>query len=206
MVLRGRRGLTILRARRTRHPGSGTASARKKEAEELAAISREAAAQTKAEVKAMPARAAKLGTSAYNVAVALLASDLSMDEIIEACKKVPTEESTDIHQARQGAFTFDRRMPERKATKPEEEEWFLRAKADAEAAWNKMFGRPAPQRQLTAEDIALGESFNEIAAKAAGLTRTEDGEKIFRPSRPDEEDARLYQVGEASARRIWPGR
>ena len=41
-----------------------------KEAEELEAIRREAAAQTKAEVKAMLARAAKLGTSAYNVAVA----------------------------------------------------------------------------------------------------------------------------------------
>ena len=66
-----------------------------------------------------------------------------------------------------------------------------------------MFGRPAPQRQLTPEDIALAQSFNELAARAAGLVRDPDsGQKIYRHDRIDETDIGLYRAGEAAAKRL----
>jgi 8-oxo-dGTP pyrophosphatase MutT (NUDIX family) len=174
---------------------------------ELEAISREAAEQTKVEIKAMLARAAKLGTSAYNVAIALLGSDLSMDEIIEACEKVPTEESTDIHRARQGTFTTDRRQFEREPTKPEEEAWLRQAREEAESAWAKMFPQSAPKRDTrTPEEVALHGAFGELAQRAAGLIRNEDNQKIYRHNQIDETDIDLYQRGAAAAKRLWPGR
>jgi len=188
-------------------PGQWHRECREREAEEaqeLAAIRREAAEQTKAEIKAMLARAAKLGTSAYNVTVALLGSDLSMDEIIEACKKVPSEDSESVHRARPGAITA---APEPRLARPEEETWLKQAREHAESEWSKAMGKPMPVRQLSAEDIALNQSFNAIAAQAAGLVRDPDsGQKIFRSDRPDQEDERLFLAGEASARKIWPGR
>jgi hypothetical protein len=62
-----------------------------------------------------------------------------------------------------------------------------------------------PQRPLSAEDIALAQSFGQLAHEAAGLQYTEDRQKIFRSSRPDEIDADLFRRGEESARQIWPG-
>ena len=58
----------------------------------------------------------------------------------------------------------------------------------------------------TPSEHALAEACTEIAMKAAGLIRNEDGQKRFNASRPDAEDARLYAAGEASAQKIWPGR
>lgn len=107
------------------------------------------------------------------------------------------------HQRSTVAALPQPRLPSEQA----EQSWLREARESAERAWAVAMGRPMPQRDLrTAEQIALHESFGELAARAAGLTHTEDGQKIFRTSRPDAEDERLFLAGEASARRIWPGR
>jgi hypothetical protein len=91
------------------------------------------------------------------------------------------------------------RLPSKEA----EANWLREAREHAESQWSRAMGKTTPVRQLSAEEHALAESFNSIAAKAAGLTHTEDGQKRFRG---DQVDADLYAKGAESARKIWPGR
>jgi hypothetical protein len=92
----------------------------------------------------------------------------------------------------------------RMETRQAEADWLRQAQLAAEEQWNRAMGRSTPIRQLTAEEIALNQSFNAIAAKAAGLTHDPDsGQKRWRA---DAEDAELYRRGQEAAKRIWPGR
>jgi hypothetical protein len=178
---------------------------RQVEAEELVEARREAAEQTKAECKAMLAKAYKLGTGAHAVAVSLLTSDLTMDEILHCAEKVPSETSESVHRSRPGAITA---IPApRLANRPEEEAWLREARAHAEEQWARAHGAPIRQDIRSPADFALHEACSEIAMKAAGLIRDPDtGQKRFNSARPDQEDERLFLAGQESARRLWPGR
>jgi len=175
-------------------------------AHELAEARREGAAQAKIDVRIMLDKAWKLGRGAHAVAVSLLDSNLSLDEILRCAEKVPGEVSEEVHRTRQGALTADRRQFEREPTKPQEEAWLRQAREHAESEWAPAFGLPVPQPdRRSAEQIALHESFGELEARAAGLVRDEDGRKIYRHDRIDEVDVDLYQRGAAAARKLWPG-
>ena len=94
------------------------------------------------------------------------------------------------------------RLPSKEA----EASWLKEARLAAEADWRAAFPHTAPQRDvrsLSAEDLAFAEAAAGLAVAATSARREEDGRKRFRG---DQEDARLYAAGEASARRIWPGR
>ena len=96
-------------------------------------------------------------------------------------------------------------MPAPRAeTRDAEDSWLKSSRLEAEAAWAKMFPASKPQinpRRLTGEELAMNETFGEIAQRAAGLTHI-DGQKRFRA---DQADADLYAKGQESARKLWSG-
>jgi hypothetical protein len=160
------------------------------------AARREGKAAAKASLKRISAAGGREA-----LAFALNLPDTMSTEEVERAALGAVSRGAFQHQSR-GTITAlpQPRAPSREA----ESEWFQKAKAHAESEWAKAMGLPMPQRQLTPEDVALAESFNAIAAKAAGLTHDPDsGQKRFKA---DVEDARLYAMGQASARKIWPGR
>ncbi len=165
---------------------------------DLAKARREGKAATKASLKRI---AAAGGKQALDFALSL--PDTMSNEEIERTATRAAKSGALSHQRGTIAALPQARLPSRQA----ESEWFQKAKAHAESEWARAMGHPMPQRQLTPEDVALAESFNSIAARAAGLTHDPDtGQKIFRTGRPDAEDERLFLAGQASARKIWPGR
>jgi hypothetical protein len=186
-------------------PGSWYRKCREREKGEFAEAKRAGAEAAKAEIRTILARAERLGRGAYAVAVSLLDSGLSPDEIIRCAEKVPSEVSESVHRARPGAITA---TPAPRAATPEAESaWLREARLAAETQWARAFGLPVPQPdRRSAEQIALHESFGELAARAAGLVRDpDDGRKIYRHDRIDEVDVDLYQRGAAAARKLWPG-
>ena len=163
---------------------------------DVAKARREGSDQVKAALK----RIAANGPAAHDYALSLLDTELTIEQIEKIVTKIQPQSGTLLHRPRSAAPVPAPRL----ATKPEEEEWFQKAKASAEREWAPAMGLPMPQRQLTPEDIALNQSFNEIAMKAAGLVRDPDsGQKRFRG---DQIDADLYAKGAEAAKRLWPGR
>jgi hypothetical protein len=143
------------------------------------------------------------GQFALDTALNLIGTPgMTIEEIERVATKVQPERGTLLN--RPGAITA---IPApRLANKPDEEAWLREARAHAESEWAKAHGAPIRRDIRTPWDIALAEACTQIAMQAAGLIRNEDGQKRFNSSRPDEEDARLFRAGEASARKIWPGR
>jgi hypothetical protein len=142
--------------------------------------------------------AAAGGKQALDFALSLPDS-MSLDEVERVATRAAATGALS-HQSRGTIAALPQpRLPSEQA----EQSWLREAREHAESEWAKAMGKPMPVRQLSAEEIALAQSFNSIAAKAAGLTHEEDGRKRFRG---DQEDARVYAIGQESARRIWPGR
>jgi len=141
------------------------------------------------------------GQAALNFALSL-PNEMPVEEV----------ERTALRAAKDGALTPQRSsaiaaIPAVRAATPQAESaWARETREQGEAAFQRMFGKLAPKTQLSPEQMALHQSFASVAMRAAGLTHTEDGQKRFRSSRPDEEDERLFLAGQASAKRLWSGR
>ena len=86
--------------------------------------------------------------------------------------------------------------------------WLREARLEAEEQWAKMFPQTAPQRDirsLNAAEIALTQSFGQLAHEAATRRYDDQGRKFYRHDRIDEVDIDLYEKGRAAAKRLWPG-
>ena len=182
-------------------PGSWYRKCREKEAAE------EAAAEWRRDFKKMLARVnAKRGDDGPAVCrmlVAVAGDDIPLEEMERIGGILPVERSAP--QPIRSVPVVEHRLPSAQA----EASWLKEARLAAEADWRAAFPQTAPQRNirsLSAEDIALAQSFGELAQRAADLVRDPDsGQKIYRHDRIDETDIDLFQRGAAAAKRLWPG-
>ncbi len=142
------------------------------------------------------------GQAAVDYALTLMDQGLTHEQAEEAAS-VKMPQGSLLHRPRTAAPA-----PAPRAATPEAESaWLREARLAAETQWARAFGLPVPQPdRRSAEQIALHESFGELAARAAGVVRDpDDGRKIYRHDRIDEVDVDLYQRGAAAARKLWPG-
>jgi hypothetical protein len=183
-----------------RTPAKWYAECRAREAQELeAATWRKGFKEMLARVHA--ARG-KDGEAAAAIVAALASEDIPLEEMERIGRIVPIPQAA-LPPPVRPAPAVPHRLPSEQA----ESAWLREARLEAEAAWRAAFPHTVPQRDLrTAEQIALHESFGELAARAAGLVRDPDsGQKIYRHNQVDEVDIGLYRAGEAAAKRLWPG-
>ena len=153
----------------------------------------------KMEIKGVLKRVAAIGgQAAVNYALDLMDKGLTPEQAEQAAS-VKRPEGALLHRPRTAAPVPAPRLETREA----EADWLRQAREHAESEWAKAMGRPVPVRQLSAEEIALAQSFNAIAQEAAGLRINEDGQRRFRL---DQENADLFRRGAEAAKRIWPGR
>ena len=141
-------------------PGRWNQICREKEAAEAQEFAK-ARGEGKLAAREMLKRVLKNGGPAAVDFALSLPDTTPLDEVERAATRAAATGA--LPHRPQGALTADRRQFEREPTKPQEEAWLKEARLEAEAAWNKMFGRPVSQRDLrTAEQIALHESFGEL--------------------------------------------
>jgi len=163
-----------------------------------------AAAEWRKDFKAMLGRVntkrGKDGPAVCAMLVAIAGEDIPLPEMERIGGILPVERAA--RPPVRSVPVVEHRLPSARA----EAVWLREARLEAEAAWRAAFPHAAPQRDLrTAEQIALHESFDELAARAAGLVRDPDsGQKIYRHNQIDETDIDLYQRGAAAAKRLWP--
>jgi hypothetical protein len=142
----------------------------------------------------MVKKAEKYGMNAYRVAISLLDSGMTYDQILEAAKQAPADKPNEsVHRA----ITPNMGTMVREPTPEAEEAWLKEAREAAEAAWAKAHGWAPRKDTRSAEQIALDKQFGVIAMKAAGLY--DDGQKRFRA---DSLDGAMFRDGEASAKRL----
>ncbi len=153
--------------------------------------------ETRDEIRDILDSAKKFGPGAYEIAVALLSSDLSADQILEAAKRAPSVPSGAINY-RGGAVVGDAAAFARAETPRAEAAWLTKARADAERAWRAAFPELAPPvDKRTPAEVAFGDQVSGIAA--AACARVQNGQVRFRGDIIDEG---LAQAGRRDAERL----
>jgi hypothetical protein len=163
---------------------------------------RETVQDEKGKIRSLLARTDRISKSATRVAIALLDSGRSYEEIYESASRASPDATESVHRSvmRREASLMERQEPEA------EEDWLRQAREAAEKAWLALHperkSEAAKLRSMKPSEVAFTRMVSSLAQTAAGLDYYE-GEKRHRG---DHVDAELRQRGEQAARRLWPGR
>ncbi len=170
-------------------PMSAEGWLRKRQAEQRRSVERD----EKSRIRTLLARTDRIGKNATRVAIALLDSGRSYEEIYESARRASPDVSDSVH--RRNVMRGNQAFMEREDSPEVEEDWLRQARLAAEREWAAIHPQQkvdaAKFQNLKPSQIALGRMFASLARDAASTRPTYCGDHL---------DESLRQQGEAAAK------